>query len=234
MQELHGALFALQELDDAIVQAHARVDEFGPQLGALEAPLVEVLKEHEATQARLAELREEVHRLQRNAAQKRERLKASEDRLGRVRNVREETAVRAEIDLVARALDADETDLRQQSEQATRTDLKLDDLQRQADRVRAEIAARRDELIAGRTEAEAELALLRERRDNQAVRVDPQSLRLYERVRGGRSRLALAPLTPEGACGNCFNVLPVQEQTEIRRGETLHRCEGCGVILYAP
>jgi uncharacterized protein len=234
MQELHGALFALQELDDAIVQAHARVDEFGPQLGALEAPLVEVLKEHEATQARLAELREEVHRLQRNAAQKRERLKASEDRLGRVRNVREETAVRAEIDLVARALDADETDLRQQSEQATRTDLKLDDLQRQADRVRAEIAARRDELIAGRTEAEAELALLRERRENQAVRVDPQSLRLYERVRGGRSRLALAPLTPEGACGNCFNVLPVQEQTEIRRGETLHRCEGCGVILYAP
>jgi uncharacterized protein len=142
--------------------------------------------------------------------------------------------VRAEIDLVARALDADETDLRQQSEQATRTDLKLDDLQRQADRVRAEIAARRDELIAGRTEAEAELALLRERRENQAVRVDPQSLRLYERVRGGRSRLALAPLTPEGACGNCFNVLPVQEQTEIRRGETLHRCEGCGVILYAP
>jgi uncharacterized protein len=234
MQELHGALFALQELDDAIVQAQARVDEFGPQLGALEAPLAEVLKEHEATQTRLAELREEVHRLQRNAAQKRERLQTSEDRLGRVRNVREETAVRAEIDLVARALDADETDLRQQSEQATRTDLKLDDLQRQADRVRAEIAARRDELIAGRTEAEAELALLRERRENQAVRVDPQSLRLYERVRGGRSRLALAPLTPEGACGNCFNVLPVQEQTEIRRGETLHRCEGCGVILYAP
>jgi uncharacterized protein len=234
MQELHAALLALQELDDAIIQAQARVEEFGPQLDALEAPLAGVLKEHESTQARLAELREEVHRLQRNSAQKRERLQASEDRLGRVRNVREEAAVRAEIDLVARALDADETDLKQQSEQATRADLKLDDLQRQADRVRAEIAARRDELIAGRTEAETELKLLRERRENQAVRVDPQSRRLYERVRGGRSRLSLAPLTPEGACGNCFNVLPVQEQTEIRRGETLHRCEGCGVILYAP
>lgn len=234
MQELHAALLALQELDDAIIQALARVEEFGPQLDALEAPLAGVLKEFEATEARLAELREEVHRLQRNSTQKRERLKASEERLGRVRNVREEAAVRAEIDLVARALDADEADLRQQSEQATRTDLKLDDLQRQADRVRAEISARRDELIAGRTEAETELALLRERRENQAVRVDPQSRRLYERVRGGRSRLALAPLTEEGACGNCFNVLPVQEQTEIRRGEMLHRCEGCGVILYAP
>ncbi|HSJ07048.1 MAG TPA: C4-type zinc ribbon domain-containing protein [Longimicrobiales bacterium] len=234
MQELHAALLALQELDDAIIQAQARVDEFGPELDALEAPLAGVLKEYEATQARLAELRQEVHRLQRNSAQKRERLQASEERLGRVRNVREETAVRAEIDLVARALDADDADLRQQSEQATRADLKLDDLQRQADRVKAEIAARRDELIAGRTEAETELAVLRERRENQALRVDPQSRRLYERVRGGRSRLSLAPLTSEGACGNCFNVLPVQEQTEIRRGETLHRCEGCGVILYAP
>jgi predicted nucleic acid-binding Zn-ribbon protein len=45
--------------------------------------------------------------------------------------------------------------------------------------------------------------------------------------------MVLAPLTSEGACGNCFNVLPVQEQTEVRRGESLRRCEGCGVILYA-
>jgi predicted nucleic acid-binding Zn-ribbon protein len=81
--------------------------------------------------------------------------------------------------------------------------------------------------------AQLELDQLRERRENAAVRLDPQSRRLYDRVRGGLSRMVLAPLTSEGACGNCFNVLPVQEQTEVRRGETLRRCEGCGVILYS-
>jgi predicted nucleic acid-binding Zn-ribbon protein len=40
-------------------------------------------------------------------------------------------------------------------------------------------------------------------------------------------------MTPEGACGHCFNTLPLQEQSEIRSGSTLHRCEACGVILYA-
>jgi predicted nucleic acid-binding Zn-ribbon protein len=135
---------------------------------------------------------------------------------------------------VRRALNADLADLKQLSEQATRTDLKVDDVQRQVDRVTAEIAARRAELIAARGEAESELAQLQQRRENQAVRLDQPSRRLYERVRGGRSRTVLAPLTDEGACGNCFSVLPVQEQTLVRRGEMLHRCEGCGVILYSP
>jgi predicted nucleic acid-binding Zn-ribbon protein len=55
---------------------------------------------------------------------------------------------------------------------------------------------------------------------------------MYERVRGGRTRLVVAPLTAEGACGNCFNILPIQQQSEIRRVDSLIRCEQCGVILY--
>jgi hypothetical protein len=73
---------------------------------------------------------------------------------------------------------------------------------------------------------------LRDRRNNRAVRLDPQTLRLYDRVRRGRTRLAVAPLTAEGACGNCFNILPLQQQTEVRREDSLIRCEQCGVILY--
>jgi predicted nucleic acid-binding Zn-ribbon protein len=44
--------------------------------------------------------------------------------------------------------------------------------------------------------------------------------------------MVVAPLTDEGACGHCFNILPLQEQSEIRRGDKLRRCEACGVILY--
>lgn len=234
MQELHAALLALQELDDAIIKAEARIDEYRPLLESLEAPVVNAARERDATQARLEELRSEIKKLEKNAAQKRDRLATYEERLGRVRKPREESAVRSEIDLVSRALQADTTDLKQLSEQATRTDLKLDDIERQIAKVKADIATQRDELIAARTEAEVELEQLRDRRKNHSIRLDPPSLRLYERVRSGRARLAVAPLTAEGACGNCFNILPVQEQTEVRRGESLHRCEGCGTILYVP
>jgi uncharacterized protein len=233
MQELHAALVALQQMDDEIARTQARVEEFAPQLEELEAPVAAATRELEHTRAKLEELRSEGRRLEGNAEQKRARLRSYEERLARSRTSREESAVRAEIDLVRKALEADLSDIRQFSEQATRTDLKADDLQRQVQRVQAEIEARHGELVAARSAVEAELAALRDRRENHALRLDPQSRRLYERIRGGRSRLTLAPLTDEGACGNCFNVLPIQEQSMVRRGETLHRCEACGVILYS-
>jgi uncharacterized protein len=233
MQELHAALLALQELDNQIDNAESRVREFTPQLDALEAPVASAQRELEGTRSRLEELRTEQHRLQRNAQQKQERLAVVQERMTKVRNQREEAAVKSETDLVRRALEADTDDLKDISDQATRTDLKVDDLEKQLERAMAEIAARREELLAQRAEAESELEQLRQQRHNAAMRLDKPSLRLYDRVRSGKSRRALAPLTSEGACGSCFNVLPVQEQSQIRAGQSLHRCELCGVILYS-
>jgi predicted nucleic acid-binding Zn-ribbon protein len=233
MQELHAALLALQELDTEITRAEARVQEFTPRLDTLEAPVTAAEKELDAARAKLEEMRTEYARLERNAQQKEEQLHAYRERLTKARTSRDEAAVRAELDLIGSALAADRTDIRQVGEQTTRTDVKVDELQKLLDKARAGIAAERDQLISERDAAQLELDQLRDRRENAAVRLDPQSRRLYERLRVGRSRMVLAPLTEEGACGNCFNVLPVQEQTEVRRGESLRRCEGCGVILYA-
>jgi predicted nucleic acid-binding Zn-ribbon protein len=233
MQELHAALVALQEMDAEIARAVVRVQEFSPRLEKLEAPVAAVERELEATRGKLEQLRAEYSRLESNAQQKEERLYSHRERLAKARTSREEAALRAELDLIGSALEADRTDIRQVGDQTTRTDIKVDDLEKQLEKARAEIAAEREQLIGERDAAQLELDQLRDRRENAAVRLDPQSRRLYERVRVGLSRMVLAPLTSEGACGNCFNVLPVQEQTEVRRGETLRRCEGCGVILYS-
>ena len=233
MQELHAALLALQEMDTEITQARARVQEFAPRLATLDAPVSAIERELETTRTRLEELRTEYVRLEKNAQLKEERLHSYQEKLGRARTSRDEAAVRAELDLVGRALEADRTDIRQVGEQTTRTDIKVDDLQKQLDKARGVIADERAQLVTERDAAQDELDQLLARRENAAVRLDPQSRRLYERLREGRSKMVLAPLTAEGACGNCFNILPVQEQTEVRRAERLHRCEGCGVILYA-
>lgn len=232
MQELHAALLALQEMDAEIVRAEAKVREFTPRLEALDAPVTAADRELGYARTKLEEMRAEYSRLERNAQLKEERLHAYQERLSKARTSRDEAALRAELDLVGRALEADRADIRQVGEQTTRTDMKVDDLQAQLEKASAAIAIEREQLVAERNAAQLELDQLRDRRENAALRLDPQNRRLYERVSAGRSRMVLAPLTTEGACGNCFNILPVQEQTEVRRGETLHRCEGCGVILY--
>jgi predicted nucleic acid-binding Zn-ribbon protein len=136
------------------------------------------------------------------------------------------------MDLVRRAADADDAEAIGLMEQATRTDLRLDDLQKNLDKLRAETEPRREELLSAQSEAETSLAVLEDKRQNHAVRLDGAALRLYETVRRGRATMVVAPLKDEGACGHCFNILPLQEQAEIRRGDTLRRCEACGVILY--
>jgi NADH-ubiquinone oxidoreductase chain 1 len=64
--------------------------------------------------------------------------------------------------------------------------------------------------------------------------MNPEELRVYQAIRGGGSRAAVAELTEDGACGNCFGMVPLQHQNEVRHGESLIRCEACGVILAAP
>lgn len=233
MEDIKTALLTLQGLDNEIAQAKNRLTEFEPRLAEVEKPVTTLEVEIEATRKRLDELRTAVRRLEHAATQKRETLKKYEERLSRVRNLREEAAARAEMDLVRRAADADEAEALELLEQATRTDLKLDDLQKNLDRMRSEMEPQRAELLSARSEAEDALAVLQDKRQNHAIRLKGEALQLYERVRRGRANMVVAPLTEEGACGHCFNILPLQEQAEIRRGDILRRCEACGVILYA-
>lgn len=227
-------MLALQELDDEITRATACVEEFTPQLAELEQPVSVLAAQIDAARSRVDDLRREIDRLENAAEQKRGRLEAYEERLQHVRNMREQSAARVEMDLIRRAAEADEEEALSLMEQATRTDLKLDELERQMAKLEAETEPKLKGLLAEKAEAEANLAIAKDRRENQAIRLEKPTLRMYERVRAGRSAVALAPMTDEGACGNCFNVLPLQEQSEVRSGGTLHRCEACGVILYVP
>jgi predicted nucleic acid-binding Zn-ribbon protein len=190
-------------------------------------------KELESTRTRLTELRQQSVKLEKAAESKRERLRTYEARMEKVRNEREQTAVRLEMDLVRKAADADDAEAIEVMDQVKRTDVRQEELDKQLAKLREDAAPKRDEVMQQRKDAEQAMAALREKRENLATRLDPASRRLYDQVRRGRARVVLAQMTPEGACGHCFNVLPLQEQSEVKRGQTLHRCEACGVILYA-
>jgi predicted nucleic acid-binding Zn-ribbon protein len=232
MEELYRSLLQLQEMDREIAGAEQRLAEFGPKLESVEAPVLALERELETLRAQIAELREHARRLERGAEEKQERLRRYRERLERVRNAREEAAAWTELDLVRRAAEADEQEALEVMERVTRTELKVDELERELAKVRAEVEPKKEALQLERADAEAALAILRDRRENHAQRLAPEALRLYERVRAGNTKVALAQLLPDGACGYCFSMVPIQQQVEIRRGESLRRCEACGVILY--
>jgi uncharacterized protein len=232
MDERYRSLLELQELDKQIVAAEARRVGFGPELAEIVAPVTTLEQEIEAARSQLSTLQGKAGRLERGAQEKRDRLKRYEERLERVRNAREEAAARTELSLVRRAAEADEDEALEVHDQVMRLHVKLDEMQKKLTTLKAQVEPRRREVEQKQQEIEHDLAVLRDRRANHALRLDPQAARLYERVRSGRSRTVLAPLMPDGACGNCFGIVPVQERSEIKLGRELSRCEACGVILY--
>ncbi len=233
MEDTYEALLELQDLDERVAQAKALVREFEPQLEEIEAPVEAARAEVESVRKRVEEMKVEVRRLERGADDKRAQMAKYEARLERVRNAREEAAARTEIDLISGAVEADEADYVNLTNQVKRTELKLDELEKKLEAMEEEAAPQRAELLEKKDEAEVQLKVLADQRENKLVRMGKQAARLYEQIRGGKTRVALAELTPDGACGHCFSMIPIQEQNQIRQQEALHRCEACGVILYS-
>lgn len=225
------SLKALQKLDEEIGEAERRVQAFEPQLAEVEAPARALESEVEAARTRIREMRLDERRLERAADEKRQRLRHLEERLTLVRNLREEAAVRAELDLVRRAAETDEQEALELLDQIRRTELRVQELEAKLAAARAEVEPRRQALLQEHRAAQEHLALLRDRRANQAIRIGAAAREAYERVRASRASVAVASLTEDGACGHCFSVVPLQRQAEIRRGVALIHCEACGVIL---
>ena len=232
-EQRRTALKELQKLDLRIQEARNRIQAFDPRFEEIEEPVLVLESELGTTRKRVQEMRLEERRLERSIDEKRERLKKLEDRLGSVRNLREEAAVSAELEMVKRSLQNDEQEAYTLLDQIRKSEERQSELETAFGEARELVEPRKAELLEERANVEKELEGLRSEREAFTADMDPQELRTYDAIRGRGGRMAVADLTPDGACGHCFGLVPLQIQNEIRHGASLIRCEGCGVILAA-
>ena len=52
----------------------------------------------------------------------------------------------------------------------------------------------------------------------------------YDKLKSAHG-VGMAPVS-RGSCGNCFSSLPPQFLVEVRSGDILQTCTGCGVFLF--
>jgi predicted nucleic acid-binding Zn-ribbon protein len=233
-QQHRTALKELQKLDVRIRDSRQRIVDFDPLFEEVEEPALILEGELGTTRNRLKEMKLEERRVQLATEERQERLKKLEERLGSVRNLREEAAVSAELDMVRRALQGDEQETLSLLDQIRKAEERLAELESAYAEASALVEPKKEELLSQREAARSELESLERERAAFADGIDAEELRVYEAIRGGGRRTAVAELTEDGACGNCFWIVPLQHQNEIRHGQALIRCEGCGVILAAP
>lgn len=233
MDSISDQLLELQEIDLRIHDIKQRVRSFDPALEEVDQSALLLEKDVETTSGRVQELRLDERRLTLALEEKRARVTRLEERLNQVRNVREESAVTAELGLVRRALESEEQEAITLMDQISRFDERLATQTAAWEAERAEVEPRRKEILAERDEAGKELDDLSKVRNEKADSLEPRYRRVYDNlIRGGRK--AVGSMTEDGACGICFSVIPLQVQHEVRAGGSMVLCESCGVIITAP
>jgi predicted nucleic acid-binding Zn-ribbon protein len=230
-EETNGSLKNLQDMDLQIEKMRARVAEFDPLLEEVEQPALALEQEVTTLKSRLQEMKVEERRLEHSADDRRARWRKLEERLKSVRNLREEAAVRAEMDLLRMALEGDEQEALTLLDQIKRMEERLQDGEAALEEARSEVEPRRRQLLEEKESAIQDCVLLKERREAYAALVPSRERENYERIRGGGRAVAVASLTPDGACGHCFGMIPLQVQNEVRKGAAGLSCEFCGVLL---
>ncbi|HIG45910.1 MAG TPA: hypothetical protein EYQ20_05605 [candidate division Zixibacteria bacterium] len=80
------------------------------------------------------------------------------------------------------------------------------------------------------TTVDEDVAVKRDERLRTAMRIEARVARVYNRIRRILGGLAVVPLK-KGACGGCFNIIPLQVVAEIRQMNRLTICESCGRIV---
>jgi predicted nucleic acid-binding Zn-ribbon protein len=224
----------LQKLDNRIEEVRRRIAEFDPRLAEAEEPALLLQSELGTARTRLQELKLEERRLELSTEEKRTRRKRLDERLGSVRNLREEAAVSAELEMVKRALQNDEQETLTLLDQLRKIEERARELETNYSEASERAGPKRDELLTERAEAEKELESLRAERKRFVGSVNAAELKIYDAIRAGGRATAVSDLTDDGACGHCYGMVPLQLRNEIRHGRQLIRCESCGVILTSP
>jgi predicted nucleic acid-binding Zn-ribbon protein len=225
-------LLDLHEIDLRILITEHELQRFQDELTAAEEAVAGLESALETLEAELGRARLQARSGERAVEEKRHQLDRLRGRVNQVRNEKQYGAATLEFDLVRQDLRKLEDQALQKLQLVEDLELRRAGLLSELESARAQVTPLRDQAGPRREQLEEQLAILRDRRYNLAIRIDQAALALYDRIRAGRAEVALAPLTEESVCGNCYTAVTIQQEMQIRNMSGLVCCEGCGVILY--
>lgn len=188
--------------------------------------------ELERIDSELLRLRADARSAEHTVDAKRDQMDRLRSKVNQVKNEKQYGAATLELDLVRQEIRKLEDQVLDKLQIVEDLEGRRKAIQDEFDVAEAEVAPMGEEVEKRRANLEHELAIKRDRRHNLAIRLDENVLALYDRIRSGRQEVALAPLTGESVCGNCFTSVTIQQELQIKGLEVIICCEGCGVILY--
>jgi len=225
-------LVSLQVVDQQLRERTEAIEALQQGLAGIESELAAQRNLLDACRAERAELEARRRELQGALDDEESRMKDRRMRLNRIRNEKEASAVRREIEVGKEGNQKIEEDLLVVYEALDTVAARETELQKEYDAIevrRAEQQAKVDTEVATLS---AGLDEARQRRDELAATIDSELRRQYEAIFVRRRGLAVVEVRG-GTCQGCHMRVAPQLSNEIQRNQRVIVCPNCHRILYA-
>lgn len=225
-------LLDLHAVDQKILQAERELEERAKHLTVVDEGVADLEAGLERLNAELERASTDLRASERALDAKRDTMDRIRGRVNQSQNEKQYSAASLEFDLVKQDLRSLEDRVLEKMGVLEELEARKRELESQLEEARSAAGPEHEEMAKRKTVLEEEILIERDRRNNLAIRLEGNALGLYDRIRMGRSQVAMAPLTDESVCGHCYTAVTIQQEMQIKSMSSLICCEGCGVILY--
>lgn len=224
-------LFALQNIDKAILERERMIQEIPRRMAKLEEELTRRKEELEEVQQRLTEDHNRELAIDRMLQETRMKITRHKKQLMVVKTNKEYAALLKEISTEEAAIERLEEEMLEILDEREEKEAEQKEVQDEFRRMQERFERDRKALEDKEAQFRQEISQKREEREQVAAEIDKRLLKRYEKIRSARDGIAVARIQGEN-CGGCFTTIPPQVINEAKRGDKMLTCESCGRILY--
>ena len=231
MRESLHHLLKIQEIDKEINALHQSQVDYPREITTLETELETARDQLDAQQQNRGELEKNRRALELDLGAIEADLKKHQDRLYEVKTNKEYDALQIEIATLQDRKDDCETAILDSIEQLEEIAAHLGEDEKYYREIKQDRQKRIDELTTSLNSTEKNVSGWEKKRAALEPHVDLQLLGLYNRIRKVvRGGIAVVPVH-KGACGGCYRQLSPQRLVEVKRADSILRCDNCARIL---
>ena len=233
MKENLTKLLYAQEIDLEIDRLMRSKKVYPMQIETLEKEIEDLIAAVADIEKRIFENKKTRMMVEEEITAEKEVLAKKEKRLLETQTNKEYTAVQHEIEGARERIDNLETEDLEMMTELDELEPKCEELTVKLDEIKDSNTAQVKEIQENFNSIESDIAKLEKRRDVMLDEVEKRPLSVYNRLRKGKSGLAVATVDhAKLSCRGCFKQLPPQKVLEVRRQNNMIFCESCGRILF--
>jgi predicted nucleic acid-binding Zn-ribbon protein len=233
LKEQLKALENIQEIDHKIDNLRKNKGSLPAALKALDDQIAKVSASMQLKKSAISEVEKTQRQTSAALDLNKDRLARSMSRLESVQNSNEFQAAQKEIDQLKKQKESLDDQTKKSSSELEMLRQAMGEIEGSLGKFKEERDAQAATLTGQSGKMEEEIAALMQERAKHTPSVEPRLLTQYDRVRGARAGLGIAPAIA-GRCKGCNMMVPPQQFNEIQRGSALHSCPSCHRILFAP